>query len=68
MAERKEIKDRLREYLPKKKGPNKGQTDLDVVLTTFSYFSSEKQDDRSFLRKFEWNYVSVLHSMSHYFL
>lgn len=59
MAERREIKERLREYLPKKKGPNMGRTDLDVVLTTFSYFSSEKQDDRSFLRKFDWNYVSA---------
>ena len=58
MSERKEIKKRLREYLPKKKGPQKGLCDLDVVLTTFSYFSSEKSDDRNFLRKFEWNYVS----------
>lgn len=66
MSERAEIKDRLREYLPKKKGTNKGRTDLDVVLTTFSYFSSEKQDDRHFLRKFEWNYVSSRPLISKY--
>lgn len=60
MTERREIKDILRAYLPKKKGKRKGQSKLDVVLTTFSYFSSEKQDDRSFLRKFDWNYVRVV--------
>lgn len=58
MSERKEIKKKLRGYLPKQKGPSKGITELDVVLTTFSYFSSEKADDRNFLRKFDWNYVS----------
>lgn len=59
MNERQEIKKTLREYLPKKKGPQKGLCELDVVLTTFSYFSSEKSDDRNFLRKFNWNYVSI---------
>lgn len=64
MAERQEIKSELRQYLPKKKAQDKGKTStfvkkLDVVLTTFSYFSSEKSDDRSFLRKFDWNYVSL---------
>ena len=33
---------------------------VDVVITTYSYFSSEKADDRNFLRKFDWNYVSFL--------
>jgi hypothetical protein len=62
MAERQEIKSKLREYLPKKKGPlrmGRFVNKLDVVLTTFSYFSSEKSDDRNFLRKFDWNYVSL---------
>jgi len=60
-AARQEIKSELRAYLPKKKGSSKWskfQKRLDVVLTTFSYFSSEKSDDRGFLRKFDWNYVS----------
>jgi len=62
MAERQEIKSKLREYLPKKKGPlrmGRFVNKLDVVLTTFSYFSSEKSDDRNFLRKFDWNYMVV---------
>mmetsp|Transcript_14357 Transcript_14357/g.16695 ORF Transcript_14357/g.16695 Transcript_14357/m.16695 type:complete len:1184 (-) Transcript_14357:410-3961(-) len=61
MSERLEIKDKLRQYFPKKKGPQKGSSEkqLDVVLTTFSYFSSEKADDRNFLRKFDWNYMVV---------
>jgi len=62
MAEREEIKNELRGYLPNKKGATKmGRfaKKLDVVLTTYSYFSSEKADDRSFLRKFDWGYVSV---------
>ena len=62
MAEREEIKTRLREYLPKKKGPlrmGRFRKKLDVILTTYSYFSSEKSDDRSFLRKFDWDYMVV---------
>lgn len=62
-AARQEIKNELRGYLPKKKGPTKygsfQKKKLDVILTTFSYFSSEKSDDRSFLRKFDWNYMVV---------
>eukprot|EP00557_Chaetoceros_sp_GSL56_P008894 CAMPEP_0176504702 /NCGR_PEP_ID=MMETSP0200_2-20121128/16084_1 /TAXON_ID=947934 /ORGANISM="Chaetoceros sp., Strain GSL56" /LENGTH=1147 /DNA_ID=CAMNT_0017904171 /DNA_START=49 /DNA_END=3492 /DNA_ORIENTATION=+ len=61
-AERQEIRNDLREYMPKKKGTikiGKFQKNLDAVLTTFSYFSSEKSDDRSFLRKFDWNYMVV---------
>jgi SWI/SNF-related matrix-associated actin-dependent regulator 1 of chromatin subfamily A len=62
MNERQEIKNQLRAYLPKTRGPLKyGSTQkrLDVVVTTYSYFSSEKSDDRSFLRKFEWDYMVV---------
>ncbi|GFH51369.1 SWI/SNF-related matrix-associated actin-dependent regulator of chromatin subfamily A containing DEAD/H box 1 [Chaetoceros tenuissimus] len=62
-AARQKIKNELRGYLPKKKGPMKygnfQKKKLDVVLTTFSYFSSEKSDDRSFLRKFDWNFMVV---------
>lgn len=52
---REEIKDELWNYRPN--SPNAGE--LDVVLTTFSYFSSEKQDDRNFLRKFKFDYLII---------
>jgi SNF2 family DNA or RNA helicase len=39
--EREEIKEEMRKYLTKDSGAH-----LDVVLTTFSYFSSEKGEDR----------------------
>jgi len=52
---REEIKDELRYYLPN----NPNASELDVVLTTFSYFSSEKQDDRNFLRKFKFDYLII---------
>jgi len=55
--ERAEIKDHLR-MLVKKDKFGEREAALDVVLTTFSYFSSEKSDDRSFLKKMKWNYVS----------
>jgi len=32
---------------------------LDVVLTSFSYFSSEKADDRNFLRKLNFTYMII---------
>ncbi len=32
---------------------------LDVVLTTYSYFSSENKTDRNFLRKFQFDYMIV---------
>ncbi len=72
MAERQELKDKLRRYLPtKRKEASKrggfGKT-LDVVITTYSYFSSEKSDDRSFLRKFDWDYVSDRTMKSHFAL
>ena len=57
MTERQEIKEILRQRMPRR-GSVRSQ--VDVVLTTFSYFSSEKSDDRNFLRKFDWNYVSLL--------
>ena len=31
----------------------------DIVLTTFSYFSNEKPDDRNFLKRFQFNYLVV---------
>ena len=56
MAEREELREEMRRYQSGQ--PNSGRP-LDVVLTTFSYFSSEKTDDRSFLRKFKFDYLVV---------
>eukprot|EP00577_Skeletonema_sp_RCC1716_P002404 CAMPEP_0113411986 /NCGR_PEP_ID=MMETSP0013_2-20120614/22582_1 /TAXON_ID=2843 ORGANISM="Skeletonema costatum, Strain 1716" /NCGR_SAMPLE_ID=MMETSP0013_2 /ASSEMBLY_ACC=CAM_ASM_000158 /LENGTH=1115 /DNA_ID=CAMNT_0000298425 /DNA_START=26 /DNA_END=3373 /DNA_ORIENTATION=+ /assembly_acc=CAM_ASM_000158 len=50
--EREQIQDDLGPYL-------KGMQKLDVVLTTYSYFSSENKADRSFLRKFQFDYMVV---------
>jgi len=50
--EREQIQDDMGPYL-------KGVQKLDVVLTTFSYFSSENKADRSFLRKFHFDYMVV---------
>lgn len=55
MAERDELKQYLRQCLPTAPNPSP----LDVVLTTFSYFSSEKGDDRNFLRRFKFDYMIV---------
>jgi SNF2 family DNA or RNA helicase len=43
--ERIDIQDEMRRYLPKDKD-TPSDARLDVVLTTFSYFSSEKSEDR----------------------
>jgi len=59
--ERAETKDRLRMLLKDKVGDLER---LDVVLTTYSYFSSEKSDDRVFLKKIQWNYVSIFCSFN----
>ena len=62
MKQRQELKSDLRKYLPKGKasfGMNRYAKPLDAIVTTFSYFSTEKGDDRSFLRKFDWNYMVV---------
>eukprot|EP00554_Chaetoceros_debilis_P002425 CAMPEP_0194085366 /NCGR_PEP_ID=MMETSP0149-20130528/17372_1 /TAXON_ID=122233 /ORGANISM="Chaetoceros debilis, Strain MM31A-1" /LENGTH=1145 /DNA_ID=CAMNT_0038768237 /DNA_START=83 /DNA_END=3520 /DNA_ORIENTATION=+ len=62
MKQRQELKSDLRKYLPKGNASlemNRYAKPLDVVVTTFSYFSNEKGDDRSFLRKFDWNYMVV---------
>jgi len=55
MAEREEIKDHLREYLSGKATRN-GDS-LDVILAPLTYFQKEKSDDRSFLRKFKFEYL-----------
>lgn len=56
LKERTEIKQSLRNHLSG--GPNQ-KDQIDIILTTFSYFSSEKDDDRTFLKKFEIDYLIV---------
>lgn len=36
-----------------------GSPDIDVILTTFSYFSNERNDDRKFLGKIKFDYMVV---------
>lgn len=38
---------------------SEGSPDIDVLLTTFSYFSNEKNDDRKFLSKIKFDYMVV---------
>ena len=55
MAEREEIKEYLRDFM-NGKAERHGET-LDVILAPLTYFQKEKSDDRSFLRKFKFNYL-----------
>ena len=52
LKEREQLQDEMGPYL-------KGVHKLDVVLTTYSYFSSENKSDRNFLRKFQFDYMVV---------
>jgi len=36
-----------------------GSPDVDVILTTFSYFSNERPDDREFFKKIKFDYMVV---------
>jgi len=58
MNEREEIRCELDRFLHRR--GNDVEEPLDAVLTTFSYFSSDSnKGDRSFLRKFEFDYLVV---------
>lgn len=63
LAEREEIRGELDRRFLSSRGAGVGGScvpRLDAVLTTFSYFSSESnKGDRSFLRKFEFDYLVV---------
>lgn len=59
MARREELRFDLERRLPRKKKEVKVKGDVDVVLTTFSYFSGNKADDRKFLRRFDFDYMVV---------
>lgn len=56
LKERAEIQRVLRDHLP---GGRNQDEHIDVILTTFSYFSSEKDADRAFLKKFKVEYLIV---------
>jgi SNF2 family DNA or RNA helicase len=58
MNERMEIQTELRKFLPTGRKP-KGGAALDVILAPITYFQQEKSDDRSFLRKFKYDYLVV---------
>lgn len=54
-SEREEIKEYLRQFL-NGKAERRGES-LDVILAPITYFQKEKSDDRSFLRKFKFDYL-----------
>lgn len=49
----------LERRLPRRKKDAQVTGDVDVLLTTFSYFSGNKADDRAFLRRFDFDYMVV---------
>ncbi|KAL3926939.1 MAG: hypothetical protein SGBAC_013278 [Bacillariaceae sp.] len=71
-AEREELKNELRQYLPNKKKTTEirnkkwqevaltdSQHQLDVILAPVTYFQKEKSEDRKFLNKFNFDYLVV---------
>jgi SNF2 family DNA or RNA helicase len=59
MAAREQLRIDLERQLPRRKKQNNAACDVDVVLTTFSYFSGQKADDRMFLRRFDFDYMVI---------
>jgi SNF2 family DNA or RNA helicase len=59
MVEREEKRLDYESRLPRRKKENNASCDIDVVLTTFSYFSGCKDDDRNFLRRFSYDYMVI---------
>jgi SWI/SNF-related matrix-associated actin-dependent regulator 1 of chromatin subfamily A len=59
MAERSDLQQSLLQTLPRRNSAAAIDCDIDVVLTTFSYFSGSKTDDRAFLRRFDYHYMVV---------
>jgi SNF2-related domain len=53
MEERTEMKHTLRAYLKKQKGAH----EVDVILTSISYFQKESSEDRLFLGKLKYDYM-----------
>jgi SWI/SNF-related matrix-associated actin-dependent regulator 1 of chromatin subfamily A len=56
-TEREETQHDLRRFLSQ--NPTRDGEALDIILTPFSYFEKEKSADRSFLRKFQYDYLVV---------
>ena len=60
LQEREAMKEDLREHLPKYRNRNvmfKPRTQLDVIVTSVSYFSKENSPDRKFLSNFKYDYL-----------
>jgi SWI/SNF-related matrix-associated actin-dependent regulator 1 of chromatin subfamily A len=60
-AERREQQAELRPHLAGREASrrNSGIEPIDVILAPITYFQKEKSDDRSFLRKFHFDYLVV---------
>ena len=61
-SERQSLRHRLRKYRHNEQSSesaSSSEDQPDVILTTFSYFSTEKSDDRGFLRRFNFDYMVV---------
>ena len=57
MEERGILRDQLKQFQRGRK--KRAGAELDVVLAPITYFQKENSDDRSFLRKFSWDYLIV---------
>ena len=57
LEDREYMKDYLRNFLPGKRKRRAFDESLDVILVPVTYFQKEKSEDRSFLRKFRYNYM-----------
>jgi SWI/SNF-related matrix-associated actin-dependent regulator 1 of chromatin subfamily A len=60
-AERREQQEQLRPHLAGREASRRllGVEPIDVILAPITYFQKEKSDDRSFLRKFNYDYLVV---------
>jgi SWI/SNF-related matrix-associated actin-dependent regulator 1 of chromatin subfamily A len=60
-AERREQQEQLRPHLAGREASRRhlGVEPVDVILAPITYFQKEKSDDRSFLRKFNYDYLVV---------
>jgi SWI/SNF-related matrix-associated actin-dependent regulator 1 of chromatin subfamily A len=60
-ADRREQQEQLRPHLAGREASRRhlGVEPIDVILAPITYFQKEKSDDRSFLRKFNYDYLVV---------
>ena len=59
LTERDDLQENLRPYLPAGGRRRQPDEELDVILAPITYFSKEKSDDRSFLKKFQYDFLVV---------